>query len=683
MIRMLSRCLGTLVALLAVTGQLSAQDKGKSPLAADYGGAIRPLLTKYCSSCHGATKPKGGLDLASRNGAEKPDHWKDTWERLRSRHMPPSGKPQPTAVEREKMLAWIESVFANATLAGHADPGPLRPRRLNVREYANTIRDLFVTGARSSVRNTSFAPLKDGRISMYRMFPPPEHPTQFVVRFLPQDTSDGGFDTIAEGLSIPPFHVEKHLRATKVLLEDMVTLNVKRPSSYQWPLYASVLKLEKGSPPKGMTQRQAVAAFLKDFASRAFRRPVSTEEAERYAKLFDQAQAKGEDFESSIRMPLQAILVAPGFTLLWSDQGQAKADMPVRALNDHEMATRLSYFLWSTMPDQELVKLADKGQLRDEKVFDAQVRRMMGDWRSRDGLLLGFLMQWLQLDRLDRAAPDAEKFPAYFQNNLGDQMKQELLLFADAIVVEDRSILEFIDADWGFLSYPLAEHYGVKDFPGKKTTNDEPPWYRVKYADKRRGGVLTMGKVLTGTSQPLRTSPVHRGKWVLETILGTPPPPPPPEVDNVLKEEPDGKKKLTVPQLMARHRDNPSCFACHQLIDPLGIAFEGLDPTGKWRDKDQDQPIDTRAELVDGTKFNGIAELKTVLISRKDEFTRGFVEKMLTYALGRQLDYYDVATVNRITQAVKDDGYRFSRVVIEVARSYPFRNCRANDTKLK
>jgi hypothetical protein len=403
-----------------------------------------------------------------------------------------------------------------------------------------------------------------------------------------------------------------------------------------------------------------------------------------------------------MRLPLQAILVAPGFSVLWSDPrhpplppGEGKeGGQPVRPLNDHELAARLSYFLWSTLPDQELVKLADKGQLRDERVFDAQVRRMIGDWRSRDGLLLGFLMQWLQLDRLDRAQPDADKYPAYFQNNLGDQMTQELLLFADAIVVEDRSILEFIDADWGFLSYPLAEHYGVKEFPGKKTGVDQPPWYRIKYSStplsggegkgvRVRGGVLTMGKVLTGTSQPLRTSPVHRGKWVLESILGTPPPPPPPDVDNVLKEEPDGKKKLTVPQLMARHRDNPSCVACHQMIDPLGLAFESFDPTGKWRDKDQDQPIDTRGELVDGAKFNGVVELKAVLMARKDEFTRGFVEKMLTYALGRKLDYYDVATVNRITQAVKDDGYRFGRVVVEVARSYPFRSCRAKEMPSK
>ncbi len=676
MSRSLAVGMGVIAAMIAASAASHAQGE-----SGGYAGTVRPLLAKYCAECHGKAKPKGGLDLASRKGHEKPHDWRETWERLRSKQMPPGGRPQPTAAEREAMLRWIEGVFARATLAGQPDPGPLRPRRLNVREYANTVRDLFVSDGRSSVRKSSFTPLKDGRIGLYRMFPPPEHPTQFVTRFLPQDTNDGGFDTIAEGLSIPPFLVEKHLRAAKVLLEDMVLLNAKRPGSYQWPLYQRISKLQKGLQPKGLTQAQAVAAFLREFASRAFRRPVSVEEAAKFGKLFEQAQARGEDFDSSIRLSLQAILVAPEFTLLWSNQSEAKADTPVRALNDHELAARLSYFLWSTVPDRELIQLADKGQLRDGKVYDAQIRRLMADWRSRDGMLFGFLMQWLQLDRLDRANPDAEKYASYFTENLGPLMTQELLLFADAIMVEDRSILEFVDADWGFLCYPLAVHYGVTDFPGKKTSNDQPPWYRVKYSDKRRGGVLTMGKVLTGTSQPLRTSPVHRGKWMLETILGTPPPPPPPEVDNVLKEEPDGKKKLTVPQLMARHRDNPSCFACHQMIDPLGIALESFDPTGKWRDKDQDQPIDTRGEFADGTKFNGIVELKASLLNRKDEFTRGFVEKMLSYALGRKLDYYDVATVNRITQAVRDDGYRFSRVVIEVAKCYPFRNCRASGVK--
>jgi len=290
----------------------------------------------------------------------------------------------------------------------------------------------------------------------------------------------------------------------------------------------------------------------------------------------------------------------------------------------------------------------------------------------------------LQVDKLDRAAPDAERYAAYFQNNLGELMRSELLLFVDAILVEDRSILEFIDADWGFLCYPLAQHYGIDPFPGKKQPANAPPtWYRVKFADKTRGGALTSGKVLTGMSHPLRTSPVHRGKWVLETVLGAPPPPPPPDVDNVLKEEKVDGKRLTVPQLMARHRNNAACSSCHQMIDPLGLAFENFDPVGRWRDRDEDQPIDARGALADGKKFNGIAEFKTLLMSRKDEFTRNFVEQMLTYALGRRLEFYDVATVKEITRAVAADDYKLSRVVVEVVKSYPFRNRRIGDAEAK
>jgi hypothetical protein len=306
---------------------------------------------------------------------------------------------------------------------------------------------------------------------------------------------------------------------------------------------------------------------------------------------------------------------------------------------------------------------------------------MLHDRRITDGLIEGFLCQWLQLDRLDRNTPDAGRYASYFQNNLGELMRSELLLFADAILVEDRSILEFVDADWGFVCYPLAQHYGIEKFPGKKPPgNALPPWYRIQFADKSRGGVLTMGKVLTGTSQPLRTSPVHRGKWVLETILGTPPPPPPPNVDNVLKEEKEEGKTLTVRQRLERHRANPACSSCHRLIDPLGMALETFDPIGKWREKDQDQSIDTTGTLVDGKEFKGVAELKALLMSRKDEFVRCFVERMLTYALGRKLEYYDAPTVKQITQAVIQDGCKFSRVVVEVAKSYPFRHRRVRET---
>jgi hypothetical protein len=664
-----------------------AQDTAKT-LSADYSREIRPLLTKYCYSCHGSKKASAALNLESLQGQEiltKPKVWKKVWDRVRTHQMPPAGRPQPTFVERQRLTTWIEDVFVHATLDGQRDPGPLPARRLNVRELMNTLRDLAVTNAKPSVRKTSFEPLKDGRISLYRMLPPPDHPCDFVPRMLPQDTNDGGFDTIADNLSLPPFLMEKYLRTTKVLLDDVYSTKGRETNGrYNWPFREELDRLEKG-PPKGLTPRQGLVKLLQNFATRAFRRPVSADEVEKYAKLFDLAQKKGENFETSIRLPLQAILVSPNFVLLWSEQpspsgrGQGEA-APVRPLNDYELATRLSYFLWSSMPDRELFQLAEKGQLRDEKVFDAQVRRMMADWRSRDSLLFGFLMQWLQVDRLERANPDAEKYASYFQNNLSELMTQEVMLFADAIMVEDRSILEFIDADWGFISYPLAVHYGLENFPGKK----QPPgtlynWYRVKYPDKRRGGVLTMGKVLTGTSQSLRTSPVARGKWMLETFLGTPPPPPPPDVDNVLREEKQDKKNLTVRQRMEKHRADVNCVSCHRLIDPLGMALEKFDPVGRWRESDQGQPIDTSGELVDGGKFKGIEELKGVLLSRKEDFTRAFVQHLLAYALGRKLDYCDVKTVREISVQVAADDYRFSRVVMEIAKSYPFRHRRVKE----
>lgn len=655
---------------------------GSFPARTAVAHPVQPLLARYCVSCHGPTKPKGGLNLAALPGPDNVQVWKEIRQRVRSRQMPPPGRPQPTADEREHLTNWIEGVFARHTLNGHPDPGPLPPRRLNVRETMNTLRDLAVAKNAAQPRRASFTPKPDGSISLYHIYPPPEHPCAFVARILPQDTSDGGFDTIGDNLSIPPFLLEKYLRCTKALLDDAFSVKGKdQHGRYQWSLRELVEKAEKGSLPRGITtRREALTAFLREFASRAFRRPVTAAEVEKYLQIFDLAQEKGEDFETSIRLPLQAILVSPRFVVLWSEfPGEKSNTAPVVPLTDYELAARLSYFLWSSLPDRELAQLAEQGRLQDSQVLEQQIRRMLTDRRITDGLLDGFLGQWLQLARLDRSQPDADRFATYFQNNLGELMTRELMLFTDAVLVEDRSILEFVDADWGLLCYPLAQHYGMASFPGKKPpSNAEPAWYRVKYPDRRRGGFLTMGKVLTGTSQPLRTSPVHRGKWVLETLLGTPPPPPPPDVDNVLKQEgSDSKQGLTVPQLLARHRANPACFSCHQMIDPLGMALETFDPTGQWRDTDQGQPIDARGALTDGTAFRGVEELKTLLLVRKDDFVRCFVEQMLTYALGRKLDYYDVATVRQVTQAVATDDYKFSRVVIEVVKSYPFRHRRS------
>jgi hypothetical protein len=670
---------------LVQSGEEGSPERKETP-----GAPIRPLLAKYCLACHGDKKPRGGLNLASlpideRPGTD-PGKWKHVWDRVKARQMPPPDQPQPTEEERERLTSWIEGVFARHAPDGQPDPGPLRPRRLNVREYRNMLRDLAVFKGNALPRKVAYTAKPDGSVNLYHaIIPPPEHPCAFVSRTLPQDTHDGGFDTVGENLSIPPYMVEKYLRCSKLLLDDMFTLNAKLGESYQWPLYSAVRRAEKGPWPRGVTTtREATAAFLREFAARAFRRPVTAEEVEKYVKLYDLAREKGEDFDAAIRLPLQAVLVSPRFVVLWGDpagEGPGKG-AAVRPLDGHELATRLACFLWSSLPDRELTLAAEQGRLNDPEVIEQQVRRMLHDRRITDGLFEGFVCQWLQLDKLDRNAPDADLYPTYFQNNLGELMNHELLLFADAIMAEDRSILEFVDADWGFVCYPLAQHYGIENFPGKKPPgNAEPPWYRMKFTDKRRGGVLTMGKVLVGTSQPQRTSPVHRGKWVLETILGAPPPPPPPDVDNVLKEGKDeGMKSLTVRQRLERHRADAACFSCHRLIDPLGMALETFDPVGKWRDRDQDQPIDASGTLADGKEFKGVVELKALLLSRKDEFVRCFVERMLTYALGRKLELGDAAVVRQIAEAVARDDYRFSRAVVEVARSYPFRHRRTRET---
>jgi len=266
--------------------------------------------------------------------------------------------------------------------------------------------------------------------------------------------------------------------------------------------------------------------------------------------------------------------------------------------------------------------------------------------------------------------PDAEKYASYFQNNLGELMTLEVMLFADAIMVEDRSILEFIDADWGFISYPLAQHYG----PGELPRQEAAARHAVQLVSREvprqaaRGGVLTMGKVLTGTAQSLRTSPVARGKWCSKRCSARSRPPRRPTSIMCCATRNMTRKDLTVRQRMEKHRADRNCASCHRLIDPLGMALEGFDPVGRWRDKDQGQPIDASGELVDGRKFKGIEDLKAVLISRKEEFTRAFVQHMLAYALGRKLDYYDAKSVREITAEVARDDYRFLRVVMEIAK---------------
>jgi mono/diheme cytochrome c family protein len=415
--------------------------------------------------------------------------------------------------------------------------------------------------------------------------------------------------------------------------------------------------------------------IIANFAERAFRRPVAGEEVDRLLEFWKACDKDGQPFERGIQVALSAVLVSPHF--LYRIEGEPAADSPdnTYTLNDFELATRLSYFLWSTMPDQELYELAKQGALRKDGNLEAQVRRMLRDPKAQ-ALVENFGGQWLQTRRLAAMTPDKELFPG-FDESLRSAMQQETDLFFAAVMREDRSLLDFIDADFTFLNERLAKHYGIEGVQGKE-------FQKVQLADdqpamRRRGGILTMASVLVMTSNPTRTSPVKRGKYVMENLLGTPPPPPPPDVPEL--EEGGAELKGTLKQRMEQHRSNAACAVCHTRMDAIGFGLENFDAIGAWRDKDGPHAIDASGKLSAGKDFNGPEGLKKLLVAKPGLFVRCLTDRMLTYALGRGLEEYDECANERIAQAVEKNDYRFSSVAIEIVRSDAFQKKRGAVTK--
>jgi hypothetical protein len=384
-------------------------------------------------------------------------------------------------------------------------------------------------------------------------------------------------------------------------------------------------------------------------------------------KLFDLATRQGEPFEKALALPMKAVLVSPHF--LYRVEDDPKAPETVRTINDWEFATRLSYFLWSSMPDEELFGLAAKNELRKPAVLEAQVKRMLKDPKV-GALAENFAGQWLELRNLKTADPDKAYFPGW-DEPLRAAMAREGEAFFEHVVRADRSILEFLDADYTFVNERLAKHYGIPNVTG-------PEFRRVKLPDGRRGGVITMASTLTVTSNPTRTSPVKRGKWILENILGTPPPPPAPDVPEL---PPTPQLKGTLRQQMEQHRVNPACATCHAKLDPLGFGLENFDAIGAWRTLDNKKPIDPSGVLPGGEKFGGPAELRKVLLGKADQFRRCFADKLVTFALGRGLEYYDKCALDEIVSASKAKGDTFSGLVLAVVKSDPFQKRKGKRTE--
>ena len=408
-------------------------------------------------------------------------------------------------------------------------------------------------------------------------------------------------------------------------------------------------------------EESCATEILTTLARRAFRRPVTDDDLQ-VLRGFYHAGRRAGSFDAGIQRALELMLVDPEFLFRLERDPADVAPATAYRLSDVELASRLSFFLWGSIPDDELLDVAAAGRLGDPAVLDQQVRRMLADARS-SVLVSSFAAQWLHLRRLRSVTPDVNAFPA-FDDNLRQALVRETELFLESQLRDDRSVVDLLTADYTFVNERLARHYGIPNVYGSR-------FRRVTWRDERRRGLLGQGSILTVTSLATRTSPVVRGKWILENILGTPPPPPPPDVPP-LPERTDSGTVTSMRERMEAHRANPVCASCHTRMDPLGFALEHFDAVGKWREMEADTPIDASGTLPDGTAFDGLSELRAVLVARGGEFVTTVTDKLLTYALGRGVEYYDRPAIRAIVREAERSDYRWSSLILGIARSQPF-----------
>jgi len=398
-------------------------------------------------------------------------------------------------------------------------------------------------------------------------------------------------------------------------------------------------------------------------ATQAFRRPVAERDLNALMALYSKGAADG--FEAGVRMALEGILASPRFVFRFEERPDAVRAGDTYALSDVDLASRLSFFIWASGPDEELLRVAEAGRLSAPAELERQTRRLLADPRA-DVLATRFGSQWLRLQDLDKINPDVRYYPD-FDEQLKSSMRRETELFFRHIVRDDRPIADLFSADYTFVDERLASHYGIPDVVGEQ-------FRKVQYPDGRRRGLLGHGSILTLTSHADRTSPVLRGKWVMEVLLGTPPPPPPPDVPDLeaTSEAGDGRLR-TVRERMEEHRKNPACASCHKMIDPIGLALDNFDATGAWRIRDNGMPVDAASTFYDGTPLAGPADLRAALLKRSDALVRTFTENLMTFALGRRLSHEDMPALRGIVRQASADGQRLSAFVLAVVKSTAFR----------
>ncbi len=647
---------------IALLGEGSAADEP----AATYRKTIVPLLENYCYDCHGDGAAKGGLamdeftDLSAH--LEDRKQWLAIWHNLRSQIMPPSHKDQPTPAERQQLLTWIERDVFKLDPAD-PDPGRVTIRRLNRTEYQYAVEDLL--GVAYDTR-----------------------------RIFPADDTGYGFDNIGDVLSISPLLMEKYLQAADEVVALALPDNTAaetprndpngspRPPSATPPTKGYRMIFDAGPAPESPRERDGYARkILRNFVSRAFRKPVDDATIDRLLTIVTEVSNEpGKGFQDGIKQAIVACLVSPRF--LFRAELQSEPNNPARfvPLDEYSLASRLSFFLWSSVPDDELLSLACNTTLRAN--LGAQVDRMLKDPRS-NRLVSNFVGQWLQARDVETVEVVAKSILGLesdqqaaraFDPRLRADMRRETEMLFDFILRQDRPVEELLSARYTFLNERLARFYGIGGVSG-----DE--FKAVDLAEHpERGGVLTQGTFLMVTSNPTRTSAVKRGLFVLDNLLGSPPPPPPPGVPRLEDAALPGNPNPSQREMMEFHRRQPECRSCHARMDPIGFGLENFNALGQFRTSENGKPIEASGKLLTGETFADVAALKAILADqRKPDFYRCLSEKLLTYAIGRGVEIQDATTIEALTARLENNAGKLRELIHGIVESAPFQKRRSDN----
>ncbi|MFK5923151.1 MAG: DUF1592 domain-containing protein [Verrucomicrobiota bacterium] len=645
----------------------------------DFKQLLQPVFQDSCVKCHGKDdKVKGKVNLlelqSSSELSKNPELLEKLVEALDFEDMPPEDEPALDAATRKRLVLQLKEML-HASVSARKTLAQAPVRRMNRFQYNNAVTDLFdlncvvfaLPERMMREHQNYFKPASGKMPDKVVVGSRPLGKSQLIEKRLggvtpfPQDLrAEHGFDNRGDHLSLSPLLLESFLKLSQSILQ----------SSNFGPKTCGIWKAFFAEPDAEKNTETEIRKRLRPFLTRAFRHPVDGELLDRYTNYVLAQIQSGESFTDSMKAVASATIASPKFLYLYDTASQSEQ---IEALDDYDLASRLAFFLWGSIPDQPLLDLAASGKLSDPEVLSREVERMLNDHRLKR-FCDSFPSQWLQLERIISSVPDREHFPDFYflKYRASMHMMLEPLLLFETILIEDRPILELIDSDFTYRSAMLDKMYGVEK-KGVKNQVRGIPFKRVALSDRRQGGIITNAAVMTMTSGPERTKPITRGAWLATVIFNDPPEPPPADVPPLAEKAPAEEANLTLRERLSAHRERADCAGCHEQIDPLGFALENYGPTGKWREVyENDRKVDMNGTLFRKHEFNDIVEFKDAVLAEKDRFVRGFAEHLLSFALAREVGVADGPALEKIAKATAADDYRIKSMIKHVVQSESF-----------